>query len=142
MRLSFYGASLIYAACHMYFCKRLMCKDFFLLWDGQQFFLPVPEFPDVKPQEVKPFFDMNCPGFAFVQCQPSLLEKFHHTRSSVGFQYFPSRGRYHKVIGVANDTDASVESFANGWGFRSSIWPFGLEQPFHPIQCHICQQRG
>src|SRR5216683_581590 len=25
MRLSFYGASLIYAACHMYFCKRLNC---------------------------------------------------------------------------------------------------------------------
>jgi len=27
MRLSFYGASLIYAACHMYFCKRLIVFD-------------------------------------------------------------------------------------------------------------------
>jgi hypothetical protein len=27
MRLSFYGASLIYSACHMYFCKRLYRKN-------------------------------------------------------------------------------------------------------------------
>jgi hypothetical protein len=32
-----------------------MFEDFFLLWDGQQFTL-FPEFPDVKPQEVQPFF--------------------------------------------------------------------------------------
>jgi len=27
MRLSFYGASLIYSACYMYFCKRLIQID-------------------------------------------------------------------------------------------------------------------
>ena len=49
-------------------------EDFFLLWDGQQFPL-FPEFPDVKPQEVQPFFDVHDPGFGFTECQPSFLEK-------------------------------------------------------------------
>ena len=40
-------------------------EDFFLLWDGQQCSL-FPEFPDVKPQEVKPFRDMYDPGFPFI----------------------------------------------------------------------------
>jgi len=119
-----------------------MLEDFFLLWDGQQFFLPAPEFPDMESQEVKPFSDMYDPGFSFVQCQPSLLEKLSHAWSGVGFQYFPCRGRYHKVIGVPNDGYTFVGSFAMGWGFGSSIWPFGLKQPFHAIQCHICQQWG
>ena len=52
-----------------------MFEDFFLLWDGQQCSL-FPEFPDVKPQEVKPFCDVYDPGFGFTECQPSFLRNF------------------------------------------------------------------
>ena len=67
-------------------------EDFFLLWDGQQFSL-LPEFPDVKPQEVKPFCDMHDPGFGFTECQASFVEKLFYAWSGIGFQYFPCRGR-------------------------------------------------
>ena len=116
-----------------------MLQDFFLLWDAQQC-SPLPEFPDVKPQEVKPFCDMHYPGFGFTECQSSFLEKFFQSWSDVGFQYFPCWGRCHKVIGVASDRYPFIDSLAKGWGFGSSIGVFCVEQPFHPIQCHICQQ--
>ena len=32
--------------------------------------------------------------------------------------------------------------WATGWGFGASIGVFGVEQPFHPIQCHLRQQGG
>jgi hypothetical protein len=115
-------------------------EHFFLLWDGQHFFLPAPEFPEMEPEEVKPFFDMHHSGFRFIERQSSFLEEFFQAWSGVGFQYFPCWGRCHTVISVSNDRYPFVESFAEGWGFGSSIWPFGFEQPFHPIQCHICQQ--
>ena len=51
-----------------------MFEHFFLLWDGQQFSL-FPEFPDVKPQEVEPFFYMHYPGLGFTECQSSCLEE-------------------------------------------------------------------
>src|SRR6266446_3227120 len=115
-------------------------EHLFLLWDGQQFFLPAPEFPEMEPEEVKPVFDMPSSGFCFIERQSSFLEEFFQAWSGVGFQYFPCWGRCHKVIGISYDRYTFVESFAKGWGFGSSIWPFGFEQPFHPIQCHICQQ--
>ena len=68
--------------------------DFFLLWDGQQLSL-LPEFPDVKPQEVKSFCDMHNPGFSFTECQSSFLEKLLQAWSGVGFQYFSCGGRCH-----------------------------------------------
>ena len=113
--------------------------DFFLLWDGQQLSL-LPEFPDVKPQEVKSFCDMHNPGFSFTECQSSFLEKLLQAWSGVGFQYFSCGGRCHTVIGIAYNCYAFIDSLAKGWGFRSSIGVFCVEQPFHPIQCHICQQ--
>src|SRR5712692_4462809 len=54
----------------------------------------------------------------------------------------PSSCSWRTVVGVTNDRHAFIESFAKGGGFGSSIRPFGLEQPFHPIQCHIRQQWG
>ena len=60
--------------------------------------------------------------------------------SDIGFQYLPCRGRYHKVIGVANQLDAFIASFAVVGGFGASVGPFRVEQPFHPIQSHIRQQ--
>ena len=116
-----------------------MLQDFFLLWDGQQC-SPLPEFPDVKPKEVTPFCAMHDPGFGFTECQSSFLEKFFQSWSGVGFQYFPCWGRCHKVISVASDRYPFIDSLAKGWGFGSSIGVFCVEQPFHPIQCHICQQ--
>jgi hypothetical protein len=53
-----------------------MSEDFFLLWRGQQFSL-FPEFPDVKPQEVKPVVDVYHPGFRFTERQSSIS---NHTR--------------------------------------------------------------
>jgi hypothetical protein len=114
-------------------------EDFVLLWDAQQFPLG-PEFPDVKPQEVKPFFDVHDPGFGFTECQPSLLEELFHPWSGIGFQYVPHWGRYHKVIGVAHDGYAFVQAFAEGWAVGPAVSIFGVEQPFHPIPGHICQQ--
>jgi hypothetical protein len=116
-------------------------EDFFLVWDGQPFPL-FPEFPDGKPQEVQPFFDMHYPGFRCIECQASFLEELFYSRSGIGFQYFPCRGRCHKVIGRANDIYPFVVTFATAWGFGSSIGIFGVAQPFHPIQCHMCQQWG
>ena len=91
-------------------------EDFFLLWDGQQCSL-FPEFPDVKPQEVQPFCDMHYPGFGFTECQSSFLEELLYPWSGIGFQYFPCWGRYHKVIGIANDRYAFIHASAFGWGF-------------------------
>jgi len=67
-----------------------MFEHLFFLWDAQQFPF-FPEFPDVKPQEVKPFLHMHYPGFGFTECQPSFLEKLFQSRSGIGFQYFPCR---------------------------------------------------
>jgi hypothetical protein len=116
-------------------------EDFFLLWDGQQCSL-CPEFPDVKPREVTPVFDMYYPGFGFIECQASFLEELFYSWSGIGFQYFPCRGRCHKVIGIANDRYALIHASAFGWFSWSSIGIFCVEQPFQPIQCHICQQWG
>ena len=88
-----------------------MLEDFFLLWDGQQFAL-FPEFPDVKPQEVQPFCDVHDPGFGFTECQAAFVEKLFHPWSGIGFQYFPCRGRDHKVIGIAYDRYAFIDAFA------------------------------
>jgi hypothetical protein len=116
-------------------------EDFFLLWDGQHFAL-LPEFPDVKPQEVHPFRDVHDPGFGFTEGQTSFLKKLLYPWSGIGFQYLPCWGRDHKVIGIASDCYASIAAFATGWGFGAPICVFCVEQPFHPIQCHIRQQWG
>jgi hypothetical protein len=116
-----------------------MFQDFFLLWDGQQC-SPLPEFPDVKPQEVKPFRDMHHTGFDFTECQSSFFKELFQSWSGICFQYFPCWGRGHKVVGVANNRYAFVDASALGWGFGPSICIFRIEQPFHPVQCHICQQ--
>src|SRR5215510_6361717 len=60
-------------------------QDFLLLWDGQQC-SRFPEFPDGKPQEVKPFCDVHDPGFGFTQLQSSFFEESLNTWSGVGFQ--------------------------------------------------------
>ena len=86
-----------------------MFKDFFLLWDGQQFSL-LPEFPDVKPQEVESLCDMHHPGFGFTECQSSFLEELFQSWSGVGFQYFPCGGRCHKVIGITYNCYAFIDS--------------------------------
>ena len=119
-----------------------MFEDFFLLWDGQQFFSPAPEFPDMESQEVKPFSNVNDSGFSFVQGQSSFFEELYYSWSGVGFQYFPCRGRYHKVIGIADNGYAFIDALAPGGVFGSPICIFCVKQPFHPIQCHMCQQRG
>jgi hypothetical protein len=75
-------------------------EDFFLRWDSQHFAL-LPEFPDVKPQEVHPFFDVYSPGFCFTECQPSVVEELLQSRSGMGFQYFSCGGRCHKVVGIS-----------------------------------------
>ena len=116
-----------------------MFQDFLLLGDGQQC-TPLPESPDVKPQEVKPFCSVYYSGLGFTEYQPLFLEKLFQSWSGVGFQYFPCRGRCHKVIGIANNGYTFIDASAFGWGFGSSIGIFCVEQPFHPIQCHICQQ--
>jgi len=118
-----------------------MFQDFFLLWDGQQC-TPLSESPDVKPQEVKPFRAVHNPGFGFAEFQPSFLEKCLNSRSGMGFQYFSGWGRCHKVIGVANDRYPFIDASAFGRWSWSSIGVFCVEQPFHPVQCHVCQQRG
>ena len=71
-------------------------EHLFFLWDGQQFPL-FPECPDVKPQKVQPLFYVDYPGFGFTECQPSFLEALFQSWSGIGFQYFPCRGRDHKV---------------------------------------------
>ncbi len=78
-----------------------MFEHLFFLWDGQQFPL-FPEFPDVKPQEVKPFCDMHYPGFGFTECQSSFVKELLYSWSGIGFQYFPCWGRSHKVVGVSD----------------------------------------
>jgi hypothetical protein len=77
------------------YCSNML-QDLFLLGDGQQC-STLPEFPDVKPQEVKPFPDVHDTGFGFTEFQSSLLEKCLNSRSGVGFQYFSGWGRCHKV---------------------------------------------
>ena len=119
-----------------------MFEDFFLLWDGQQCSLPAPAFPDMESQDVQPFLDMDYPGFGFAEWQSSILEELLQSWSGVGFQYFPGRSRGHKVLGVSNNRHSFVGSFAQGWGFGSSIRPCSLAQPFHPLQCHVCPQWG
>jgi hypothetical protein len=42
------------------------------------------------------------------------------------------------VIGVANNRYTFVVASAKGWGLGASVCVFRVEQPFHPIQCHIC----
>ena len=116
-----------------------MLQDFLPLWDGQQF-SPLPEFPDVEPQAVKPFCDGHNPGLRFTEYQPSFFEECLNSRSGVGCQYCPCWGRGHQVISIANDRYPCIDSLAKGWGLRSSIGVFRVEPPFHPIQCHICQQ--
>jgi hypothetical protein len=34
-------------------------EDLFFLWDGQQFWVPAPEFPDMEAQEVKTLLYFN-----------------------------------------------------------------------------------
>jgi hypothetical protein len=46
---------------------------------------------------------------------------------------------YRRAIGVANNRYTFVVASAKGWGFGASVCVFRAEQPFHPIQCHICQ---
>jgi len=119
-----------------------MFEHFFLLWDGQQFFLPAPALPAMAPQEVAPCFDGHNPGFRFAECQSSCWEQFLYAWSDMGFQYLPCWGRSHTVSGVSHHRNALVESCAVGWGFWSSVWPCRLAQPCHPIQCHIRQPWG
>ena len=114
-------------------------EHLFLLWDGQQFPF-FPAFPDVKPQEVKPFLDVHDPGFGFAECQSSILKKLLYAWSGIGFQYFSGRSRDYKVIGITDNCYALIDASAFGWWFWSSIGVFCVEQPFHSIQCHICQQ--
>src|SRR5262245_61058840 len=68
--------------------------------------------PVITRQEAKPFFDVHDLGFGLTECQPSLLEELFHPWSGIGFQYVPSKGRDHKVIGVAHDGYAFVQAFA------------------------------
>jgi hypothetical protein len=85
---------------------------------------------------------MDDTGFGFTERQSSFLKELFDPWSDVGFQYFPSRGRCYEVIGVANHCHAFVDAFAFGWWFWSSVCVFRIKQPFHPIQCHVCQQWG
>ena len=112
-----------------------------LVWDGQPCPL-LPAFPEGKPQAVHPFFAGHSPGFGCTACQASFVEELFSAWSGLGFQYFPCRGRWHKVIGRAHDGSPWVVAFATAWGFGSSIGIFCVEQPFHPLQCHMCQQWG
>ena len=116
-------------------------EDFFLLWDAQQCAL-FPEFPAVKPQKVQPCCKMHAPGFGFAERQTACVEKLFHPWSRIGFPYFSCRGRDHKVISIAYDRYPLIESCTRGRGLGLSLWPFGLKQPFHPIQCHMGQQWG
>jgi hypothetical protein len=116
-------------------------EDFFLVWDGQPVAL-FPNFPDVKPQAVNPCCDMHDPGCGCTECPSACLKELCYSWSGIGFQYFPCRGRGHNVIGRAYDGSPCVVPFATGWGCGASISIFCVEQPFHPIQCHMCQQWG
>jgi hypothetical protein len=116
-------------------------QDLVFLGDDERF-RPATEFPDVEPEEVEPFIDVNDPGLRFANRQAAISEESFDTGSDVGFQYFSCRGRHHEVVGVADQIDPLVESSAVGRGSEASAWPFAAKQPLHPVQCHVRQQGG
>ena len=95
-----------------------------------------------NPRKFNPSLICTIRVFSFTESQAACLKELFYSWSGIGFQYFPCRGRCHKVIGIAHDGYPFVVPFATGWGFGASIGIFGVEQPFHPIQCHICQHWG
>ena len=116
-------------------------EDFFLLWDGQQCAL-FPALPDVKPPAVQPCLAVHDPGFGCTACQASFLQQLLYPGSRIGCQYCPCWGRAHTVICIAQDRCAAVAACASGWGLGPSIGLCCVEQPFHPIPCHMRQPWG
>ena len=94
--------------------RSAMRADLLLLRSDQQ--LAVGKVPDVEAEEVEPVIDMDDAGLGFAQLQPAAGEERGQSRDDVVFEHLPRRGGDHEVVGIPDEVDASIASFAAGRG--------------------------